>query len=334
MKLTKNAKIQKKTWVNPLEFDFEDYLRFTATKKLDFLPGIFHFFDQKDDKAIEKDKLEKLKLNLKGNLKFTIIDEPKSKLESKRQEIIDKLKKENKFVSGLWNPKCVLLGGLGNEPDVEDIAFSDESSQDSVVDEKENLQDQLFLLGNRESKRSKSFHKQSLESDAYKELNQRKTEKDVVYEIQQTLNYIWQVFQIDSMEYKMNMASKYNSEAFEPIRNQAIQIWNYLTHLVKQRERLLDKYKTFEIEASNPFRFYEKNGYKKRIIENKLRDYFDNCSTLILKKSQSSPKTSSTSNPTSGPIPLLGNTGGLLPVNNILTMPNRDPTTRLKHLVL
>ncbi|MGH0116517.1 UNVERIFIED_CONTAM: hypothetical protein FKN15_009650 [Acipenser sinensis] len=230
----------------------DDYLKYVSTKDSDYLGLVYHLYDSDESDDEENEKTKALALQQK-------------QFELRQKKKLDALKaKKWDFVPGMWNVNCILLGGLGENPEPEDV--------ESVGNQSFNLtKTPQGTSSTQTQKDTKGLAKCSSSSwGPYPDLTARADYK----QLQNRLERIWAALYVPDGE-RMDMALKYSSSHNIGRLGEATEAWEKTVKLIQQRESLLAKLEQFEQYASDPDRFYEP-GYRgtsiARMDESKQRE--------------------------------------------------------------
>ncbi|XP_041113242.1 uncharacterized protein ccdc87 isoform X2 [Polyodon spathula] len=230
----------------------DDYLKYVSTKDSDYLGLVYHLYDSDESDDEENEKTKALALQQK-------------QFELRQKEKLDALNaKKWDFVPGMWNVNCILLGGLGENPEPEDVESAENQSFNLTKTPQGTSPTQTL-------KDTKGIAKCSHSSwGPCPDLTARTDYK----QLQNRLEHIWAALYVPDGE-RMDMAIKYSSSHNIGRLGEATEAWEKTVKLIQQRESLLAKLEQFEQYASDPDRFYEP-GYRgtsiARMDESKQRE--------------------------------------------------------------
>ncbi|XP_031563781.1 coiled-coil domain-containing protein 87-like [Actinia tenebrosa] len=264
-------------WRSTITYD--DYLKYISTQENDFLSVIFHLYDA--DRDFDEELLEENRPDTVQML-----------LNREREKKVTELKhQKTEFTSGVWNVNAVLLGGLGQDPEVEDEELLS-SLENIVVDQSSSSERRGSTPVSQVSsvsadKRSFKSSKGDPSSRASRVLDRRSVattvqtrsemSKEQVVDLQDRLERLWTLLCMPDVQ-RLDMAIKYSSEPYKNNLLNALSAWEVATEAVLQRESLLTKLEDFERKASDPNRFFERGAGRtslSRIREAKIRDAFN-----------------------------------------------------------
>ncbi|KAK2157092.1 hypothetical protein LSH36_199g05026 [Paralvinella palmiformis] len=257
-------------WKNSINSD--DYMKYLSTQESDYMGAIFHFYNSEDEDDEEDDDINTSRSRTSKKL-------TKEQQVEKRQKIQELKALKTEFSDGFWNANSVLMGGLGQEPYVDD--------DDTELPDKTPSSEQQSRLGQRSRTlviSRKSQKTQISESSSCTERDQRmksrdegtsrasqlQSRTDTKYTttateerteceptIQSRLENIWNSLSMPD-NLKLDMAIKYSSDQYHSKLEEAVEIWEQAIDLVLQREAVIAKLENFERLASDPNRFFEK----------------------------------------------------------------------------
>ncbi|XP_033125153.1 coiled-coil domain-containing protein 87-like [Anneissia japonica] len=264
-------------WKNTISS--EDYVKFLTTQESDFMGAIFHMYDSGPEDEDDNDEEKSI-----NSAKATRLKE--------REEKLNELKsKKTEFTSGMWNVNSVMLGGLGNDPEIE-VEENDEESyytaeniptvrrshlrtrlgsrSQSQISMKSSASGYGLLnvgpIESRPASRSQSrlsIQDGSMKSGLVKSPGQNSpscTAGTTVSSPQHRLEKIWAALQVPD-NLRLDMAIKYSSDGHVEKLDSCIEHWESAMVLVLEREAILGRLEAFERLASDPNRFFQK-GYR------------------------------------------------------------------------
>lgn len=184
---------------------------------------------------------------------------------------------KSEYKEGMWNANCILLGGLGKDPSLQDDLEEVESSSKvaepgrlsaKTLQERANLARQVKAPTTHRgavSRLSKTtttgLSEGGVTSEAGDEEDEEKEKAP-----QERLEAVWSSLQMPDAQ-RLDMAIKYSCDAFFTRLIEAVERWEQATDLILRREALLVKLEQFERNASDPNRFFAKtNGVKKSSV--------------------------------------------------------------------
>nr|CAB3228753.1 coiled-coil domain-containing protein 87-like [Phallusia mammillata] len=238
----------------------DDYLKFLSTQETDFLGVIFHFYDSEASESIADSESKHAKLEE----------------ERKREKLLGEIKaKKEHFIRGVWNANSVLLGGLGKYPDLqeyEEATKAEEEEEDMGAGDGEHSRPDAFLLSPRDFPNSVSASDDRSTSQAFsptlKSLSQPDKSTVATSEgqsqppqqpLQSRLETVWKKLRMSGGQ-KLDAALKYSSDQYLPLLEASVTAWERVTELILKREKTLHDLETFERDASDPTRFFQRGS--------------------------------------------------------------------------
>ncbi|XP_071965051.1 coiled-coil domain-containing protein 87-like [Antedon mediterranea] len=251
----------------------EDYVKFLTTQESDFMGAVFHMYESEPE---EEDSDEKKSINSAKVMRLKHREEKLKELKSKKSE----------FTSGMWNVNSVMLGGLGQDPEVEVEEDAEESlpttdnipvirrshirsarTQSAVsmksfnsgmlttgADSRPSSRSQSRLSMKQENSRPSGFRKTPTQN------SRSGTAATITPNPQNRLEKIWTSLQVPD-NLRLDMAIKYSSDGHVEKLDSCIDHWELASALVLEREHILGRLEAFERLASDPNRFFQK-GYR------------------------------------------------------------------------
>ncbi|XP_058945036.2 coiled-coil domain-containing protein 87 isoform X1 [Pocillopora verrucosa] len=269
----------------------DDFLKFLSTQENDYLSLLFHLYDS-DHEADDGEDGDEARPD---TVQMALLRERERKLAQLRL-----LKKD--YQPGVWNVNSVLLGGLGNEPDVdeEELLANLEESLNIVTPDTSTKQTGgaatsplSHSVGSAKSVSSMSnSDRQRVDTSSVGVIPQAVSsagaETASTSEVgslspQDRLERLWTLLCMPDTQ-RLDMAIKYSAEPYSSNLLEAITFWEIATEVILDRESLMTKLEDFERTASDPNRFFSKenNGSSaSRIKESKTRDWFNKRLTRI-----------------------------------------------------
>lgn len=207
------------------------------------------------------------------------------------------------YEPGVWNVNSVLLGGLGNQPDVDEeelLAYLEESlntvtpdtsTKQTVAAASSSLS---HSVGSAKSVSTTSnSDRQRMDASSAGIIPQAVSragaaETASTSEVgslspQDRLERLWTLLCMPDAQ-RLDMAIKYSAEPHSNNLLEALIFWEIATEVILDRESLMTKLEDFERAASDPNRFFAKENNASsasRIKESKTRDWFNKHLTRI-----------------------------------------------------
>ncbi|KAK0060254.1 coiled-coil domain-containing protein 87-like isoform X1 [Biomphalaria pfeifferi] len=243
----------------------DDYVKYLSTLETDYLGAIFHFYDSEEESDTDE---EDLPYKMKRMKKLLHSKSGKSKLLPEQKEKVQKLNElkslKTEYQKGFWNANSVLMGGLGKDPEIDDI----------VTDKEETAaQDKSNLLSTQNENRNIFSHiSKGKTATSNNDANSTVSEKKAPPPAQDRLENVWQKLYVPDSQ-RLDMAIKYSCNGYFNQLSEAIEGWEYVADLILRREKLLVDLEKFERHASDPNRFFHKDSKKSsyRLKESKQR---------------------------------------------------------------
>ncbi|XP_020621129.1 coiled-coil domain-containing protein 87-like [Orbicella faveolata] len=271
----------------------DDFLKFLSTQENDYMSLLFHLYDS-DHEADDEDDGDEARPD---TIQMALLREREKKLAE-----LKSIKTE--YQPGVWNVNSVLLGGLGNEPDVdeEELLANLEDTFLPVRSVTPSKQSSGAVAS--PSARSFGSVKSSASRSATPNSDQQRLEKlfkassvgvipqpagsicggDTVstseaasLSPQDRLERVWTLLCMPDAQ-RLDMAIKYSAEPYSNNLLETLTFWEIATEVILQRESLMTKLEDFERTASDPNRFFAKDNTGSsaaRIRESKTRDWFN-----------------------------------------------------------
>jgi len=268
----------------------DDFLKFLSTQENDYMSLLFHLYDS-DHEADDEDDGDEARPD---TIQMALLREREKKLAE-----LKSIKTE--YQPGVWNVNAVLLGGLGNEPDVdeEELLANLEVPVPSVTPSKQSREAvasaSALSVGSAKSLPSRSTTPNSDQQRLEGLLNASSagvipqpagstsggdtvsTSEAVSLSPQDRLERVWTLLCMPDAQ-RLDMAIKYSAEPYSNNLLEALTFWEIATEVILQRESLMTKLEDFERTASDPNRFFAKDNTGSsaaRIRESKTRDSFN-----------------------------------------------------------
>ncbi|KAL2102993.1 hypothetical protein ACEWY4_002161 [Coilia grayii] len=231
-------------WKSYLSLD--DYLRYITGQELDYLAVVFQLHETEVKKDTEEEKMKALQQQR----------DEKKRARTKKIEALKRMKQE--YIMGVWNVNSVLLGGLWNEPVLEEEGSPEEEEASNVKQ------------GTAQVTQEPSEVPGQVDAD----------------QLKARLERIWTVLCLPD-GVRLDMAIKYSSHAYRDQLEKAIVAWEQAARLIQQREAILSKLELFEWEASDPNRFFHQ-GHRgtavARMEESRKREEMNSQMTSLEKE--------------------------------------------------
>ncbi|KAL9986945.1 hypothetical protein ACROYT_G001163 [Oculina patagonica] len=273
----------------------DDFLKFLSTQENDYMSLLFHLYDSDHEADDEEDGDEARP----DTIQMALLRERERKLTE-----LKVLKTE--YQPGVWNVNSVLLGGLGNEPDVDEeelLANLEDSclpvrSVTPVAPSKQSTAADASPLarsvGSAKSSASRTTQHSSQErlEGLFKASSvgvipqpaasatggeTASTSEAASLSPQDRLERVWTLLCMPDAQ-RLDMAIKYSAEPYSNSLLEALTFWEIATEVILERESLMTKLEDFERTASDPNRFFAKDNTGSsaaRIRESKTRNWFN-----------------------------------------------------------
>ncbi|KAL8616651.1 hypothetical protein ACOMHN_031633 [Nucella lapillus] len=259
----------------------DDYMKYLSTLETDYMGVVFHFYDSEEGESDDEDSGHargRVSRRTMSSKHMQEIRPVVSKKERERERKVEEMRAvKNEYKEGLWNANCVLMGGLGKDPSLqEDVEETDSGSQQQdagrmsakTLQERANLacmtKGPLAQRGTL-SRLSKGTGGGMSELALNSEVGDEE-EDSGVRKPQERLETVWTSLQMPNAQ-RLDMAIKYSCDSFFSRLAEVVEQWEQATDLILRREALLVKLEQFERTASDPNRFFAKtNGIKKSSV--------------------------------------------------------------------
>lgn len=270
----------------------DDFLKFLSTQENDYMSLLFHLYDSDHEADSEEDGDEARP----DTIQMALIRERERKLAELKLLKTD-------YKPGVWNVNSVLMGGLGNEPEVneeellanlEDVGPPMSSTTPTKQPTVAAVPSFAGSVGSAQSVRSNgssnSFRQRMeeiLKANSAAVTSQpthtaggvetATTSEAGSLSPQDRLERVWTLLCMPDAQ-RLDMAIKYSAEPYSARLLESLTFWEVATEVILERESLMTKLEDFERAASDPNRFFVKGitgSSAERIRESKTRHWFD-----------------------------------------------------------
>jgi len=242
----------------------DDFLKFLSTQENDYMSLLFHLYDSDNEADDEEDGDEARP----DTIQMALIRERERKLAE-----LKSLKTE--YQPGMWNVNSIFLGGLGNEPEVNEEELmanledtylpvsivtptkqpteplssgSARSMGSSATTTSDRQRLEGMLKANSTGVMTQATHTSRGEETA-------STSEAGSLSSQDRLERVWTLLCMPDAQ-RLDMAIKYSAEPYSASLLEALTFWEVATEVILDRESLMTKLEDFERTASDPNRFF------------------------------------------------------------------------------
>lgn len=267
----------------------DDFLKYLSTQENDFMSLLFHLYDSDNEDDDEEDGGEARP----DTVQMALIRE--------RERMLVELKSQkSNFTPGVWNVNTVLMGGLGNEPEIDEeellASLEDFGSTTSSIQQVVGAAVVPASVGSARSVASNEIatsimpqmelpHKASRAASAKTQpshtagarADTASASEPGIRSAQDRLERVWTLLCMPDAQ-RLDMAIKYSAEPYSTKLLESLAVWEVATEAVLQRESLMTKLEDFERTASDPNRFFIKGtvgSSAERIRESRTRESFN-----------------------------------------------------------